>query len=65
MVRPTQLVVPTITSFEITSQYLSEATHQVKVEAHTHRETQKTKVKSANTTNIISHNGCRETQRNT
>ena len=36
MVRPTQLVVPTVTSFEITSQYLSEATHQVKVEAHSH-----------------------------
>ena len=38
MVRLTQLVVPTVTSFEITSQYLSEATHQVKVEAHSHSE---------------------------
>ena len=39
MVRSAQLVIPTITSSEITSkyiqlQYISEATHEVKVEAH-------------------------------
>ena len=51
------------------SHYISERTHQVKVEAHsplpqrnTHKKTQKTKAKSATMTNIISRNGCRETQ---
>ena len=52
--------------------YISDATHQVKVKAHspppqrnTPKKTHKMKTKSTITTNIISRNGCRGTQINT